>query len=223
MTTLGVDSEFRQLPPIYGWRIPPQEEEALRISYWILLDILAWSTAKQDIGFLYLTTLTALSPAEKYWTVPPSAFYDDCEQKIVLTLKLIYFMLLAWLLQEHIDIFSYGLVDTWTEKSLLFMINHELTDLLIIEITCCLATNDEQREATTVGHAVAPGPNHSRMGKSCRTANNRRRSCPSWVPPQLFKQEVNVSRSQGQQLSMYLFEGGRGAVASTSAAPEQNE
>ena len=32
-----------------------------------------------------------------------------------------------------------------------------------------------------------------------------------------------MSRSQGQQLSMYLFEGGRGAVASTSAAPEQNE
>ena len=81
------------------------------------------------------------------------------------------------------------------------MINHESTDLLIIKITCCLAANDEQREATTVGHAVAPGPNHSRMGKSCRTANN----------------------SRGQQLSMYLFEGGRGAVASTSAAPEQNE
>ena len=57
----------------------------------------------------------------------------------------------------------------------------------------------------------------------CRTANNRRRSCPSWVPPQLFKQEVKMSRSRGQQLSMYLFEGGRGAVASTSAAPEQNE
>ena len=67
MTTLGVDSEFRQLPPIYGWRIPPQEEEVLRISYW---DILAWSTAKQDIGFLYLTTLTALSPAEKYDYIP---------------------------------------------------------------------------------------------------------------------------------------------------------
>ena len=31
------------------------------------------------------------------------------------------------------------------------------------------------------------------------------------------------SRCRGQQLSMYLFEGGRGAVASTSAAPEQNE
>ena len=58
----------------------------------------------------------------------------------------IYF---ARLLQEHIDIFSFGLVDTWTEKSLLFMINHELTDLLIIKITCCLAANDEQREATT--------------------------------------------------------------------------
>ena len=41
------------------------------------------------------------------------------------------------------------------------MINHELTDLLIIKITCCLAANDEQREATTVGHAVALGPNHS--------------------------------------------------------------
>ena len=90
MTTLGVDSEFRQLPPIYGWRIPPQEEEALRISYWILLDILAWSTAKQDIGFLYLTTLTALSPAEKYWTVPPSAFYDDCEQKKLFVHRNIY-------------------------------------------------------------------------------------------------------------------------------------
>ena len=38
------------------------------------------------------------------------------------------------------------------------MINHELTDLLIIKITCCLAANDEQREATTVGHAVALGP-----------------------------------------------------------------
>ena len=70
-----------------------------------------------------------------------------------------YIFYVAWLLQEHIDIFSYGLVDTWTEKSLLFMINHELTDLLIIKITCCLAANDEQREATTVGHAVAPGPN----------------------------------------------------------------
>ena len=97
MTTLGVDSEFRQLPPMYGWRIPPQEEEALRISYWILLDILAWSTAKQDIGFLYLTTLTALSPAEKYWTVPPSAFYDDCEQKNCSYIET-YKFYVAWLL-----------------------------------------------------------------------------------------------------------------------------
>ena len=29
------------------------------------------------------------------------------------------------------------------------MINHELTDLLIIKIIWCLAANDEQREATT--------------------------------------------------------------------------
>ena len=43
----------------------------------------------------------------------------------------------------------------------------------------------------------------------------------SALPPQLFKQEV--LRSRGQQLSMYLFEGGRGAVASTTASREQNE
>ena len=65
-----------------------------------------------------------------------------------------------------------------------------------------------------------------KMGVSRLTANRKRRfSCPSWVPPELIRQAVKVLRSQGKQLSMFLFEGGKGAVktTSTSAVPELNE